>query len=91
MALGGVEEALHAAERAREVGVEPIVTTTIDGVVARTAAIHLAACIPDVPACGLATADWLASDLAPDPAPVENGHSSVPDSTGHGMEVDVDA
>jgi o-succinylbenzoate synthase len=91
MALGGVDEALRAAERARESGVEPVVTTTIDGVVARTAAVHLAACIPEVPACGLATADWLASDLAPDPAQVQNGEITVPQDPGHGVEVDVDA
>jgi L-alanine-DL-glutamate epimerase-like enolase superfamily enzyme len=91
MALGGVDEALRAAERAREEGVEPVVTTTIDGVVARTAAVHLAACIPDVAACGLATADWLASDLAADPAPVESGGIDVPDASGHGVEVALDA
>lgn len=91
MALGGVDEALRAAERARERGVEPVVTTTVDGVVARTAAVHLAAAIPEVPACGLATAEWLAADLAPDPAPVRDGHVVVPDDPGHGVEVALDA
>ncbi|WP_394350861.1 o-succinylbenzoate synthase [Halobacterium sp. CBA1126] len=71
MALGGVDRALDAASDAREAGVEPVVTTTVDAVVARTAAVHLAAAIPDVPACGLATADRLAADLAADPTPVE--------------------
>lgn len=91
MALGGIDRALAAARRARAESVEPVVTTTIDGVVARAAAVHLAASIPDVPACGLATAEWLASDLAPDPAPVERGRIVVPEEPGHGVEVTVDA
>jgi len=92
MALGGVDRALDAARDAREAGVEPVVTTTVDAVVARTTAVHLAAAIPDVSACGLATADRLADDLAADPAPVEDGRIRVPDAPGHGVrEVTVDA
>ncbi|MGB9965878.1 mandelate racemase/muconate lactonizing enzyme family protein [Halobacterium hubeiense] len=94
MALGGIDRALDAASDAREAGVEPVVTTTVDAVVARTAAVHLAAAIPDVPACGLATADRLREDLAADPALVENGRIRVPESPGHGVslaEVDADA
>jgi len=52
MALGGPDRALAAARRAREAGVEPVVTTTIDAVVARTAAVHVAAAIPDVSPAG---------------------------------------
>jgi len=87
MALGGVDRAREAALAAREAGVEPVVSTTIDGVVARTAAVHLAATVPDVRACGLATADLLADDLAADPAPVEDGRIPVPDAPGHGVDV----
>jgi L-alanine-DL-glutamate epimerase-like enolase superfamily enzyme len=54
----------------------------VDAVVARTAAVHVAAAIPDVPACGLATGSLLADDLYPDPAPVENGSVVVPDGPG---------
>lgn len=89
MALGGVDRALDAARDARGAGVEPVVTTTVDAVVARTAAVHLAAAIPDVPACGLATADRLAEDLAADPAPVEDGRIRVPESPGNGIDVDL--
>ncbi|MFB6269883.1 MAG: mandelate racemase/muconate lactonizing enzyme family protein [Halobacterium sp.] len=91
MALGGVDVARDAAGAAREADVTPVVTTTIDGVVARTAAVHLAASIPDVPACGLATADLLAAHLASDPAPVSDGRVNVPDSPGLGVEIDPDA
>lgn len=82
MALGGPDRALDAAIRAREAGVEPVLTTTIDAVVARTAAVHVASAVPDVPACGLATADLLAEALAPDPCPVSDGRIEVPAGPG---------
>ncbi|OYR59139.1 mandelate racemase/muconate lactonizing enzyme family protein [Halorubrum halodurans] len=82
MALGGPDRALAAALRAREAGVEPVVTTTIDAVVARTTAVHVAGAVPDVAACGLATGGLLAEDLAPDPCPVDDGRVEVPDGPG---------
>jgi len=91
MALGGVDRAREAAVRARDAGVEPVFSTTIDAAVARAAAVHLAASVPDVPACGLATADRLADDLAPDSTPVVDGRIRVPDGPGHGVEVARDA
>ncbi|QIO23004.1 mandelate racemase/muconate lactonizing enzyme family protein [Haloarcula sp. JP-L23] len=86
MVLGGPGNAHTLAMRARERGVDPVVTTTIDGVVARLAALHVAAAIPDVSACGLATGDRLATDLAPDPATVSDGRMSVPQSIGLGVD-----
>lgn len=82
MALGGPAAALDAAAVARAAGAEAIVTTTIDAVIARTAAVAVAAAIPAVPACGLATASYLDADLAPDPAPVADGTITVPDDPG---------
>ncbi|WP_380678088.1 o-succinylbenzoate synthase [Salinigranum sp. GCM10025319] len=82
MALGGPDRALAAADRAGEAGVESVVTTTIDAVVARTAAVHVAAALGDPPACGLGTAELLARDLARDPAPVVDGRVAVPDGPG---------
>jgi o-succinylbenzoate synthase len=82
MAMGGPDRTLAVADRAAEAGVESVVTTTIDAVVARTAALHVAAALGDPPACGLATADLLGRDLAPDPAPVEAGRMAVPDGPG---------
>jgi o-succinylbenzoate synthase len=84
MALGGPRRVVELAERAREAGISPVVTTTIDGAVARTAAVHVAAAIPDVPACGLATAKMLESDLGPDIAPVADGRAVVPQGEGNG-------
>ncbi|GAB3693283.1 mandelate racemase/muconate lactonizing enzyme family protein [Halorubrum pallidum] len=82
MALGGPDRALSAALRARAAGVDPVVTTTIDAVVARTAAVHVAAAIPDVSPCGLATGSLLAADLAADPCPVVDGEIAVPNGPG---------
>ncbi|PSQ00496.1 o-succinylbenzoate synthase [Halobacteriales archaeon QS_4_70_19] len=83
MALGGPDRALAAAHAARAAGVEPVVTTTIDGALARATAVHVAAAIREVPACGLATADRLERDLLDaDPAPVTDGRVAVPDGPG---------
>jgi o-succinylbenzoate synthase len=88
MVLGGPGNAHTLAMRARESGVDPVVTTTIDGVVARLAALHVAAAVPDIGACGLATGDRLASDLADDPAALTDGRLSVPQSGGLGLDPD---
>ncbi|MCU4717805.1 mandelate racemase/muconate lactonizing enzyme family protein [Halapricum hydrolyticum] len=90
MVVGGPDNAHALAMRARDHGVEPVVTTTVDAVIARTAAVHVAAAIPAVRACGLATADRLAEDLAPDSCPVADGRIAVPQSSGLGVEVDYD-
>ena len=82
MAFGGPDRALSAALRARAAGVDPVVTTTIDGVIARTAAVHVAAAIPEVRPCGVATGSLLEDDLAPDPCPVVDGGVAVPSGPG---------
>jgi L-alanine-DL-glutamate epimerase-like enolase superfamily enzyme len=83
MALGGVDRAFDVAARARARGVDVVVTTTVDAAVARAGATHLAAAIPDVPPCGLATGSLLASDLAPAPV-VSDGAVVVPTGPGLG-------
>jgi len=83
MAIGGPRRTVEAAATARDAGIEPVVTTTVDGVVARTAAVHVAAAIPDVTACGLATGSLLADDLAADPVSIAAGRAHLP--TGHGL------
>jgi o-succinylbenzoate synthase len=87
MVLGGPDATYEAAMRARDAGLDVVVTTTVDGVVARTGAVHVAAAIPGVAACGLATADLLAEDLGPDPAPVTGGGIQVPQGPGVGVEL----
>jgi o-succinylbenzoate synthase len=88
MVLGGPDRAVSLARDARAAGIEPVVSTTIDAVVARTAAVHVAAAVPDVRASGLATGDRLVTDLCPDPAPVDRGVMSVPQEPGLGLRGD---
>jgi o-succinylbenzoate synthase len=83
MALGGVDRARATAQRAREAAVEPLVTTTIDGAVARAGAVHLAASLSPLRPCGLATGDRLASDLEEGVAPVGSGAVLVPHGKGN--------
>jgi L-alanine-DL-glutamate epimerase-like enolase superfamily enzyme len=93
MAMGGPDLAVEAAVLARGAGVDPVVTTTVDGAVARAAAVHAAAAVPDVRACGLATGDRITADLLHDPAPVENGSARVPQKEGNtpGLSTEDDA
>ena len=83
MALGGPDAAVDAAAQLIEAAVDPVVTTTIDGAVARAAAVHVAAAVPGKRACGLATGGLLASDLGADPVPVVDGEIAVPDGPGN--------
>jgi o-succinylbenzoate synthase len=85
MVLGGPDLAVEAARRCLAAGVEPVVSNTVDAVVARTGAVHVAAGIRDVAPCGLATGDRVVRDLAPDPAPVTNGTIQVPQAAGLGL------
>lgn len=85
MVLGGPDRVVEAARECRDAGIEPVVSTTFDAVVARTGAVHAAATIPGVRPCGLATGDRLATDLAPDPAPVSDGSIAVPQRPGLGF------
>ncbi len=97
MALGGPDRAVAAARETVAAGVTPVVTTTVDAVVARTAAIHVAAAADAAAetagvaprAHGLGTAALLASDLGPDPAPVAEGAVRPPDAAGTGVSPEV--
>ncbi len=83
MALGGAEAAVDAARQLWDAGVDSVITTTIDGAVARAAAVHVAAAVPGERACGLATGGMLASDFGEDPVPVVDGEITVPDGPGN--------
>lgn len=85
MVLGGPDRTVEAARQVQDAGLDVVVSNTIDAVVARTGAAHIAASIPDVRACGLATADVLDTDLGPDPAPVQDGKITVPQEPGLGL------
>lgn len=83
MVRGGPDCARRAALQARQAGLDAVVTTTVDGAIARAGAVHVAASIQDLPACGLATGDRLAADLLDDPAPVVDGSAHVPQGPGN--------
>ena len=83
MALGGPDTAVAVARELLDHGIDPVITTTIDGAVARAAAVHVAAAVPGVRACGLATGSLLAEDFGPDPVPVVDGRVSVPEGPGN--------
>jgi o-succinylbenzoate synthase len=69
MVLGGLVSALALARRAREAGMECVVTTTVDSAVGVTAVLHLAAAVANDLAHGLATSVWLAGDVGNPPLP----------------------
>ena len=72
---------------ARDAGVQVVVTTTLDSVVGRLGAAHLAAgaASPEL-AQGLATGLLLTEDLAPDPARIKGGKLMLPDRPGLGID-----
>jgi o-succinylbenzoate synthase len=96
MALGGVVATLRIARLAFEQGIPVVITTMLEGVYGRTAALHAAAALPAlaqgrVPtlACGLATGHLLAEDLADDPPQPHHGRLAVPQVPGLGAPVSI--
>ena len=89
MAVGGLRMARKIIEEAQSEGVSCIVTTSIDSGIGIAAALHLAATLPaPVPACGLATADLLTTDLLASPLAIRGGWMQRPDSLGLGVRLD---
>ncbi len=94
MLLGGPLAALRMARRALAAGVPVVVTTVLEGIYGRLAALHVAAAIAalqrdaglgDVaPACGLATGALLARDLVAHPPAPARGAWAVPERPGLG-------
>jgi L-Ala-D/L-Glu epimerase / N-acetyl-D-glutamate racemase len=79
---GGITGLLATAQRARAVGYEVYVASTLDGPLGIAAALHAAAAIaPDRP-CGLATLGTFAD--RPDPLPASGGRMRPPDGPGLG-------
>ena len=75
--VGGPVVALAIAREAEAAGVDVTISTLLETGVGLTAALRVAACLPDR-AHGLATADVLASDLLTTPLEVRAGRMSVP-------------
>jgi L-alanine-DL-glutamate epimerase-like enolase superfamily enzyme len=88
MLLGGILPALRLARMAVAAGRKVIVTTSIDGAIARAGAAHLAAAIlglGEQPAAGLATGRLLADDLCEDRLLPRGGMIRIPDVSGLGL------
>ena len=63
MAMGGLLSSYDAAKIAMNAGLDVVITTTLDGAIARRGAFALAAALPLRRACGLATGHLLTEDL----------------------------
>ncbi len=86
LGLGESQRAIAAARRA-DLGV--VVTSALDTSIGIAAAAHLAATLDDpLPACGLATAEWLAGDLARVPLAIADGTLTLPPGPGLGLTLD---
>jgi o-succinylbenzoate synthase len=83
MALGGIDIARNVVRSARIAGADAVVTTTIDGAVARAGAVHLVASLPGMQPCGLATGGLLETDLRAGIAPIADGAVVVPQGKGN--------
>ena len=83
--LGNLKHLLEACQEIASVGVKVTVSSALDTSIGIACAAHFAAALnlSDTP-CGLATADWLAADLAPAPE-ISEGHLNLPKSTGIGI------
>jgi L-alanine-DL-glutamate epimerase-like enolase superfamily enzyme len=78
---GGISGLLAAAELVRATGAEPYVASTFDGPLGIAAAVHAAAALAPLPACGLATLA-LFEDVDPGPLAVAGGAIPVPPGPG---------
>ncbi len=92
MALGGLIATLRIAALAFQYGVPVVLSTMLEGVFARMAAVHAAAALPALaggrvpqPACGLATGHLLTHDLLPLPPAPHQGEFAVPSAPGLGL------
>ncbi len=88
MVLGGLLPALALARAAMRRGRQVIVTTSLDGAIARAGAAHLAAAVlaeGEQPAAGLATGALLAEDLCEDLLAPRGGVVRIPEAAGLGL------
>tara|TARA_B100000029_G_scaffold76493_2_gene68332 strand:- start:5557 stop:6573 length:1017 start_codon:yes stop_codon:yes gene_type:complete len=84
-AIGGISFASHVIKRMKNLNVEVVVTSLLDGAVGVAAAAHLASASELLnPAPGLATSSLLSDDLA-EPLSLQNGQLILNDSPGLGV------
>ena len=83
--LGGFLPAVALAQRFAAAGGDCIVTSSLESACGLLAAAHLAAALGGDMAHGLATAEWLATDLGA-PPPVAAGYLTLPAGPGLGFQ-----
>lgn len=89
--LGGPDAALALAAMAEEAGLGIVVTSALEGVTGRLAALHTAAALgPGVRPCGLATGRFLAREVAEGCERILDGRIRVPDEPGLGAQLPFD-
>jgi L-alanine-DL-glutamate epimerase-like enolase superfamily enzyme len=81
---GGITGLVAEARRARELGYEVYIASTLDGPLGIAAALHAAAVVKPDRHCGLAT---LGRFDRPNPLPAVGGHMQVPAGPGLGAEL----
>jgi o-succinylbenzoate synthase len=86
MVLGGVLPTWHIGQQAHSLGIDTVVTTTIDSAAGVWAATQLAAALDPNNTLhhGVATSDWLLQDLGAGPD-IENGIITIPQTPGLGF------
>ncbi len=86
--VGGPLVALAIAREAQAAGVGVTISTLLETGVGLSAALRVAACLPDQ-AHGLATADVLVSDLLRQPLEVRNGRMTIPAAGSGALDSDA--
>ncbi|MEO8604469.1 MAG: AMP-binding protein [bacterium] len=90
--LLGLRDSIALAARVHAAGLDVVVTSVLDTTLGIAAAAHVAAAVEGpLLACGLATADLLAGDLAATPLPIERGELLLPQGAGLGVDLDREA
>lgn len=84
MLFGGLRASLDSARRVREAGMICVATTTVDSAAGTLAALHFAAALANGLHHGLATSEWLASDVGVAPK-VYRGMLNLEHSPGLGF------
>jgi len=82
--IGGLRRTLAVASRARDHGLQVVVTSLLESAAGLWPMAQLAAAVASTAPQGLATSDWLADDLGPAPMPT-GGCISLPPRAGSGF------
>jgi o-succinylbenzoate synthase len=86
--LLGPGAALEIARSAHDAGLVVVVSSALDGAIGRALSLHVAAALPEpLPACGLATDEYLADDIARLSGP-RAGWLALPTDPGLGIDPD---